>query len=115
MNIRKGDNVVILAGKDRAKKGKILAVLKIIGRTGQPRDRVVVEGLNMGKKHQKARKQGQKGQIISKERAMDSSNVQIVCPKCSLPTRVGHQLVNGPDASVGASKLRICKKCGAEL
>ena len=99
MNIRKGDNVMMMLGKDRRKTGKVLSVLE---------GRVVIEGLNMIKKHQRARKQGQKGQIISKERAVDVSNVQIVCPKCGKATRVGHQFV-------GENKVRICKKCKAEL
>ncbi|MEK7616262.1 MAG: 50S ribosomal protein L24 [Patescibacteria group bacterium] len=99
MNIRKGDNVIMLAGKDRGKTGKVLSVLE---------GRVVIEGLNTIKKHQRAKKQGQKGQIITKERAVDRSNVQIVCPKCGKPTRIGHQVV-------GDRKIRICKKCQAEF
>lgn len=103
MNIKKGDNVIMLTGKDRGKKGKILSILK-----GEDSNRVVVEGLNMMKKHQKARKQGQQGQILSKERSTDVSNVQIVCPKCGLPTRVAHQMLE-------SGKIRVCKKCSAEL
>jgi large subunit ribosomal protein L24 len=114
MNIRKGDNVVMLSGKDRTKTGKILLVHRSLGEGGSVK--VVVEGLNMIKKHQRARKQGQKGQIVSKERAVDQSNVQIVCPKCGKPTRVGHQLIGNPDSKVGAGKkIRICKKCKAEF
>ena len=108
MNIKKGDNVIMLAGKDRAKTGKILSVAEVIGKGGLTRFRVVVEGLNTIKKHQRARKQGQKGQILTKERAIDASNVQIVCPKCGKATRVGHQLV-------ADKKIRVCKKCNAEL
>ncbi len=89
----------MLAGKDRGKTGKVLSVLE---------GRVVIEGLNTIKKHQRAKKQGQKGQIITKERAVDRSNVQIVCPKCGKPTRIGHQVV-------GDRKIRICKKCQAEF
>jgi large subunit ribosomal protein L24 len=99
IKIKKGDNVIMLTGKDRGKTGKILSVLD---------GKVVVEGLNQIKRHQRARKQGQKGQIISKERAVDRSNVQIVCPKCGKATRVGHQMIEG-------NKIRICKKCQAEL
>ncbi len=99
MKIKKGDNVIMLIGKDRGKTGKISAVLDT---------KVVVEGLNTVKKHQRARKQGQKGQILTKERAVDSSNVQLVCPKCGKPTRVGRQ-------EVGDKKIRVCKKCNAEL
>ena len=99
MKIKKGDNIMMLTGKERKKTGKILSILD---------SRVIVEGLNMIKRHQRARKQGQKGQIINKERAVDVSNVQIVCPKCGKQTRVGHQIVQD-------KKLRICKKCQAEF
>jgi len=97
MNIKKDDNVIMLQGKDRGKKGKVLNVLGT---------RIVVEGLNTIKKHQKAKKQGQKGQIITKERSVNGSNVQIVCPKCSKPARIGH-------VKDGKNKKRICKKCNA--
>src|SRR3989344_7746048 len=106
MNIRKGDNVMMMSGKDRRKTGKVILVHRSLGEGGSVK--VIVEGLNMFKKHQRAKKQGQKGQIISKERGVDASNVQIVCPKCGKATRGGHQLV-------GDNKLRICKKCKAEL
>lgn len=99
MHVKKGDKVIMLAGKDRGKDGKVFAV-----REGK----VVVEGLNTIKRHQRPRKQGQKGQIITKERAVDISNVQIICPKCGKRTRVGHQFVSG-------KKIRICKKCQAEF
>ena len=110
MNIKKGDNVVMLAGKDRNKTGKVLVVSA---------GKVVVEGLNTIKKHQRARKEGQKGQILVKARAVDISNVQIVCPKCGKPTRVGHSAIRagGSASSNGGqvTKIRICKKCQAEL
>jgi len=89
----------MLIGKDRGKDGKVLNVSA---------GRVVVEGLNTIKKHQKARKQGQKGQIITKERSVDASNVQVVCPKCGKSTRIGHKIIAG-------KKLRICKKCQADF
>ena len=101
MNIKKGDNVKMLTGKDRGKTGKVLTVLP-------ESDRVVVEGLNMIKKHQRARKQGQKGQILSKERAVNISNVQLVCQKCGRTTRIGHKIE-------GNLKLRICKKCLSDI
>lgn len=97
MNIKKGDNVKMLSGKDRGKTGKILHVF--------PRtNKIVVEGLNKIKRHQRAKKQGQKGQIIEKERAVSISNVQLVCPKCGKPARVGHR-------KEGDKKVRVCKKC----
>ncbi len=100
--IKTGDNVKMLAGKDRGKTGKVLRVMKgdVI--------KVIIEGLNTIKRHQRPRKQGQKGQILTKERAVDVSNVQVVCPKCGKATRISHQ-------TVSESKIRICKKCGAEL
>jgi large subunit ribosomal protein L24 len=101
MKIKKGDNVIMLTGKDRAKKGKVLATL-----TGG--DRVIVEGLNLIKKAVRARQQGQKGQIIHKERAVSVSSVAIVCKSCNKQTRVGYRLE-------GKNKARICKKCKAEI
>ena len=100
--IKSGDNVKMLIGKDRGKTGKILVVLK-----GEI-NKVIVEGLNTIKRHQRPRKEGQKGQIITKERAVDISNVQLICPKCGKPTRIGHQ-------KVGDNNIRVCKKCNAEL
>src|SRR3989344_368521 len=99
--IKKGDNVKMLAGKDRGKTGKVLRVVNgdVI--------KVVVEGLNTIKRHQRARKQGQKGQIVTKERAVDASNVQVLCPKCGKATRVGHSAIGG-SASGGHKKIRIC-------
>lgn len=97
MKILKGDNVVMLSGKDRGKKAKVLFVLPESGK-------VVVEGLNMIKRHTKARKQGQSGQILNKERAVSSASVAIVCKTCGKATRVGY-LIDG------ATKTRICKKC----
>ena len=101
MNIKKGDNVIMLNGKDRGKKGKVLFVFP-------EDDRVVVEGLNTVKRHQRARKEGQKGQVVNKERAIIASNVQLICPKCGKQTRIGHKVE-------GKNKVRVCKKCGAEV
>jgi len=97
----------MIQGKDRGKKGKILRVLSLKDSSGIS-SRVVVEGLNTIKKHQKARKQGQKGQIIVKERAVSISNVQLICPKCDRPTRLG-------SVKEGKEKKRICKKCKATI
>ncbi len=101
MEIRKGDNVIMLQGKDRRKTGKVLAVY--------PEDnRLRVEGLNLMTKHQRAKKQGQKGQIIHIERKVSASGVQLVCPSCGKPTRIGH-------IKQGDLKMRVCKKCKAEF
>ncbi len=101
MNIRKGDNVIMIAGKDLGKKGKILTVFPVD-------KKVIVDGLNLIKKHLRPRKEGQKGQIVSKERRVDISNVQLICPKCSKTTRIGRRIE-------GDLKFRICKKCGSDL
>lgn len=93
----------MISGKDRGKSGKVLWV-------SQKNDvsRVMVEGLNLIKKHQRARKQGQKGQIISVERLVSISAVQLICKNCSRPTRVGYHLE-------GKKKDRICRKCQAVI
>mgnify|MGYP001559644034 CR=1 FL=1 len=101
MKLKKGDNVIMLSGKDRGKTGKVSVTLPKAGK-------VVIKELNLIKKHVRARKQGQKGQIISKERAVPASSVALVCKSCGKPTRVGYRIE-------GANKDRICKKCGAQV
>ncbi|HXK40937.1 MAG TPA: 50S ribosomal protein L24 [Candidatus Paceibacterota bacterium] len=101
MKIKKNDNVIMLSGKDRGKTGKVALVLPSSGK-------IVVEGLNLIKKHVRARKQGQKGQIISKERAVSASSVALVCKSCGKPTRIGYK-------KEGENKVRICKKCKSEV
>ena len=101
MKLKKGDNVIMLSGKDRGKTGKVLATLPKAGK-------IVIKELNLIKKHIRARKQGQKGQIISKERAVPASSVALVCKSCRKPTRVGYRIE-------AANKSRICKKCGAQV
>ena len=103
MNIKKNDNVIMLSGKDRGKTGKVLFVFPSPPAGGK----VVVEGLNTVARHQRAKKQGQKGQIVHKERAVDASNVMLVCKSCGKPARIGKKVV-------GDAKVRVCKKCGAE-
>ena len=101
MNIKKDDKVVVLSGKDKGKQGKIL--------TADPKaEKVIVEGVNVATKHQKPRKQGEEGGIIKVETPIYASKVQLVCPKCGKATRVGHKIADG-------KKVRICKKCGAEI
>lgn len=87
----------MLNGKDNGKTGKVSRVL-----AGE--NKVVVEGLNLLKRAIRARKQGQKGQIISKERAVNIASVALVCKSCGKPTRVGYRMD-------GKNKVRICKKC----
>jgi large subunit ribosomal protein L24 len=101
MKIRKNDNVIMLSGKDKGKTGKVIAVFL-------KERKVIVEGLNLIKKHVRARKQGQKGQIINKERAVSVSSVALICKSCGKPTRVGYKVI-------GENKVRICKKCKNEV
>lgn len=101
LSIHKNDTVIVISGKDRGTKGKVLRVL--------PSTRqVVVEGVRLVKRHQRPRKQGQQGQIVSREMPFSLANVQLLCPQCNRQTRVGHQ-VNGD------SKIRICRKCKSSL
>ena len=101
MNVKKGDTVVVLSGKDKGKQGKVLG-------TVPSEDKVVVEGVNMVTCHVKPRKQGEQGGIVNREAALYASKVQVVCPKCKKGTRVAHKVENG-------KKTRVCKHCGAEL
>ena len=101
MRIRKGDNVQVLSGNDKGKTGEVLEVI-------QKEDKVVVKGVNVRKKHVKARKQGDESGIIPVECAIPASNVNVVCPKCGKVTKVGYRVDND-------KKVRVCKKCGAEL
>jgi len=101
MKLLKGDNAVMLSGKDRGKKAKILTVISESGR-------VVLEGLNMMKRHTKSRKQGQHGQIINKERAVSAASVALICKSCGKATRVGYRVD-------GDAKFRICKKCKSNV
>ncbi len=101
MNVKKGDTVVVLSGKDKGKQGKVLG-------TVPSEDKVVVEGINMVTCHVKPRRQGETGGIVKREAALYASKVQVVCPKCKKGTRVAHKIENG-------KKTRVCKHCGAEL
>ena len=101
MRIRKGDNVQVLSGNDKGKTGEVLEVI-------QKEDKVVVKGVNVRKKHVKARKQGDESGIIPVECAIPASKVNVVCPKCGKVTKVGYRVDKD-------KKVRICKKCGAEL
>ncbi|HEX3017351.1 MAG TPA: 50S ribosomal protein L24 [Caproicibacter sp.] len=102
VHVKTGDTVVVLNGKDRGKKGKVLQVSPKEGK-------VIVEGINMVSKHVKPRKMGEQGGIVKAEGAMYACKVQLVCPRCGKPTRVGHKLYED------GTKERICKKCGEAL
>lgn len=101
MKIRKGDTVLIIAGKDKNKKGKVVKSLP-------KNNRIVVEGLNIMKKHRKPRRSGEKGQIVEIARPINVSNVKLVCAKCGDPARVGYKIAQG-------QKFRTCKKCQSEI
>ena len=101
MRIRKGDNVQVLSGNDKGKTGEVLEVIP-------KEDKIVVKGVNVRKKHVKARKQGDESGIIAVECAIPASKVNVVCPKCGKVTKVGYRVDND-------KKVRVCKKCGAEL
>ncbi len=101
MKIKKGDQVLIIAGKDRGKKGKVVhAVPGGFSAT--------VEGINMKKKHRRPRKTGEKGQMVQISSPLNISNIKLICPKCGKPTRVGYKLSE-------EKKYRVCKKCGQEI
>ena len=101
MNIKKNDTVIVLSGKDKGKKGKVLVAM--------PKDsKVIVEGVNVATCHTKPRKQGEQGGIVKAEGAIYACKVMPVCPKCGKATRVGHSVKDGKN-------VRICRKCGAEL
>ena len=106
MNIKKGDKVKMLSGKDRGKTGKVSSVLH--NKDEDKEVKLVVEGLNKTKKHQRARKQGQKGQIIEIDNPVFISTVQLICSSCGKSTRVGYKIE-------GEVKVRICKKCQAQI
>ena len=102
MNIKKGDTVKVVSGKERGKTGKVLFVDRKNGR-------VTLEGLNLFKKHKKPSKQGQKGEVVSLERSMDPSKVMLLCGGCKKAVRVGiRQEGEG-------KKSRVCKNCGAVI
>ena len=101
MTIKSGDNVLVIAGKDKGKTGKVTAVYA-------EDNRVLVENVNVVSKHQKPKSQQEKGGIFKKPAPVDASNVMVVCPVCGKATRIAHKDIDG-------KKVRVCKKCGASL
>ena len=101
MHVKKGDKVVIIAGSDKGKTGKVLKNMP-------KQNRVVVEGVNMLTKHQKQTREMQQAGIVHKEGTIDSSNVMIYCDKCKSGVRTELKIENG-------KKVRACKKCGSVL
>ena len=97
--IRKNDNVVVTTGKDRGKRGRVLRVVP-------DKNRLIVEGVNIIKRHTKANPQrGIKGGLVEREASLHASNVQLLCPECGKPTRLGRKILGD------GRKVRICRKC----
>ena len=101
MKVKVNDNVQVLTGKYKGKQGKVL-------KTDPKSNRVIVEGVNIVNKHEKARKANETSRIVTEESFIDASNVEVVCDKCGKATRVAHSVIDG-------KKVRVCKKCGASL
>ena len=104
MNVRRGDTVLVLAGKDRGKRGTVERVEKTKRGFG-----VVIPGINMAKRHQRARSRTQQAGIIDLPVPIHVSNVQVICPRCAKPTRVGHQQLEG------GRRVRVCRNCGEQI
>ena len=101
MKLRKGDQVQVLAGKDVGQRGTVSRVIA-------ERNMVIVDGVNVAKKHQKPTRATMQGGIIDKEMPIHASNVALVCRSCGKPTRIGYRLTEG-------GKIRVCRKCGADV
>jgi large subunit ribosomal protein L24 len=102
LKIKKGDKVRVLTGKDRGHEGEVMRVLPSAGK-------VIVDGANVAKKHQRATRSTMQGGIIDKDMPMPVANVALVCPSCGKPTRVGYKI------DKDGTKVRACKKCGGEM
>ena len=102
LKIRKGDRVRVLTGKDRGKEGEVMRAIPAAGK-------VIVEGVNIARKHQRPTRATQQGGIIDRDMPLPVSNVALVCPSCGKPTRVGYTIDNS------GQKARVCKKCGGEI
>ncbi|HYU56535.1 MAG TPA: 50S ribosomal protein L24 [Actinomycetota bacterium] len=101
VSIKKGDEIMVMAGKDRGRSGRVVNVLPARGR-------IMVEGVARAKKATRPSRKRQQGGIIDIEQFIDISNVQLLCPSCHKPTRVGYRFE-------GTDKIRICRKCGADI
>ena len=101
MNIKKNDTVIVLSGKDKGVKGKVLVAMPA-------ENKVIVENVNVATCHTKPRKQGETGGIVKRETPIRACKVALFCEKCGKGVRVGHKIE-------GDKKIRICRKCGAEI
>lgn len=101
VKIKKNDQVLIITGKDKNKRGKVLKIL--------PKEqKIIVEDINIIKKHRRAKTSRTKGQIIEMPMPLSISKVMLICPKCLMPTRIGYSIINN-------DKYRICKKCKSQI
>jgi len=99
LGIKKNDTVIVISGDERGKKGRVRSVIA-------KENRLLIEGLNIIKRHMKPNKKYTQGGIIEKEAPIHRSNVMLVCPKCDKPTRIGHNILEN------GKKIRLCKQCG---
>ena len=105
MKIKKGDTILVLSGKDKGKKGKVLQVFP-------KENKLFVEGVNLRKKHKRPKNSGEKGQVITLPGAVSVSSVKLICLKCGRPTRTGYKIITNTKGE--KLKSRICKKCSQE-
>ena len=106
VHVKTGDTVVVINGKNRGRKGKVMQV-------SPAEDKVIVEGVNVVTKHVKPKKMGEQGGLVKAESALYASKVQLVCPKCGAATRVGH--TNVDNKNVKTFSMRVFKKCGSQF
>jgi len=99
LGIKKNDTVMLISGDEKGKSGRVLSILS-------SKDKILIESLNMIKRHMKPSKKYSQGGIIEKEAPVHLSKVMLVCPKCSKPTRIGNTMLEN------GKKIRSCKKCG---
>jgi large subunit ribosomal protein L24 len=102
LGIRKNDNVEVVSGKEKGRRGRVLRVLP-------KTNRLMVENVNMAKKHTRPSNDNPQGGVVKKELTLHISNVMIVCNKCDEPRRIGHKVINE------SNKVRVCRKCGEML
>ncbi|RRR71064.1 MAG: 50S ribosomal protein L24 [Candidatus Viridilinea halotolerans] len=108
MHVKTGDEVLVIAGKDKGRRGKIKISIPSARR-------VVVEGLNIAKRHMKPRGRGKPGGIIDIEASLDVSNVMLICPSCGRASRTGHRFLEETDHKGRQRKVRFCKACDAAI
>lgn len=108
MKLKKGDNVIVTSGKDRGKQAKILRIMPARPAGGPSLGKIIVEGVNLAKVRERARRAGQKGQTVERTMPIDASNAMFYCSVCKRGVRLGFKLVGG-------NKVRICRRCSREI